>query len=190
MNDFEAPWPILWGRRLIVTGLSCLLVGKALVKLAEAAGWKLSFDDVLPFLIPVWFISIGGILLALFGWAASPDWSTELDSHCRSLRCSFPTRVLASLLCLVVALACIALVIVDDVNPRSVRGTVAYCLMTCSVFILYLCWGYHERQHRATTTYLNSLTPVIAFPLIPVTWFLLVYFNWQLLRKSPTDDIR
>jgi len=126
-------------------------------------------------LIPIWALCIAGMILLLIGWVQCPTMEPrlKLPFSKRPDGRYFGTLVkgLAAFLCLVLTLGYIAI----GLSAETLKlGTASYAAGCISAFGFYLATFYSDRRDPYTTTYLNLLTPLFAFLLIPLTWPVLV----------------
>ena len=188
----NTPSVVKWARGLLGTCVVLLLTGGSTVELffPELKGGGLDSSALL-ILASIWAIGIAGILLALIGWIRYPALYTSLEFEHRSDGRVFGwlTKGLG-LIAMVLMWLGTAVLLMDstDPNPMRTKGLLFYCVSCYGGLAIYLAVFYGNANHAATTTYLNLLTPFLAFALIPLSWPLLVVLNC-VVSKSGCDAL-
>jgi hypothetical protein len=160
----DLPPFVRWGRRLLLTSVGCIIVGRATVKMVPGLQGRGLDNVTLSILIPIWAIGIADILLLLMGWIRHPMLHTDLDAD----RLGFKerpdgkifgrlTKSLAVLTVTLLWLGSLGLFVdAGDPNPLWAKGLLFYCISCYCGLVVYLVVLYpdpligHERKsiHR------------------------------------------
>lgn len=190
--EHALPTVVKCGRWLLGVSVGLLVVGGATVKLVPALQGRGLDNLTLSILIPIWSIGIAGILLLLAGWIRYPALDTNLDPDRLGLERRPDGQIFGpltkSLAFLAAALIWLGSLVLwmdsSDPNPLWTKGLFFYCATCYSGFVIYLLVLYTNASHHTTSTYLNLLTPMIAFLLVPLTWPLLIVLNWLISTRD------
>lgn len=171
--------PILaWGRWLFALSLAAVLVCGEVYRtfFPRQVGNGLDATSI-AILIPIGSIGLAGVLLLLGGWIQHPRLFRQSDP-CYERRPD--GRILAPQVKRAGSIF-IAIVWLGTASALWSHGEIfGFYLANGWLGILFhLGAGYSPRRHPATTTYLNLFTPFFAVLLVPLTWPLLVLFNFR-----------
>ncbi|MCA8995815.1 MAG: hypothetical protein KDA80_02490 [Planctomycetaceae bacterium] len=191
----------IWSARFLYAFLVALLIGGTTTRILGFSGQGLT-PGVLIVLIPIWMVGGVGALLAIVAWGLHPDHDghleftfTESSTEMFSPGMGYVIRGLGGLLALLMVIAFAGLVADENQNLSvAKRWGLGYVFESYALFLVYLSWFYRSRTHRVTTTYLNTLSPLFGFLLIPLGGPLLVVFSTGLhrpadLRNTPEKDM-
>jgi hypothetical protein len=172
-----------WGQRLLGAFFVVLILGNIIVRrFVPPDAEELSFAGKLMLIIPIYSTGLAGLVLSLTAWIMCPDLSEKLELN-------FPKRpdgryfgdLTRTLGCLLISLICLGVavgVFSSKVTSPLVFRLLGLYVAVCSwAFIVYLSNFFSPSRQRATTTYINLLTPFFAFLLIPISWPILIWLS-------------